>query len=188
MKKLLDYLASIESGPITDASELEGVLSDCWDDFTGGNVEGMTGDKLPNRMEDIMWEPPILTFLVERHGSTVLGSTRADLHRWDLDVGDRTARCSEVGRRQIKRMQPRLNLRPIAVEIARLITGNEPDQRLRWYRDGSVRVLVSKILPEWPAVKQTLADRRKRFRTEVLRILRDEGWEEVRPHVFRRSG
>jgi hypothetical protein len=28
----------------------------------------MTGDKLLDRMEKVVWEPPVLTFTIERHG------------------------------------------------------------------------------------------------------------------------
>jgi hypothetical protein len=37
----------------------------------------MTGQKLLGRMEEVVWEPPILSFTVERHGGTVQGSSRA---------------------------------------------------------------------------------------------------------------
>ena len=186
MKELLDYLASIEPGTLSDASELEVVLSKCWDDFTGGGVEGMAGYKLHKRMEGVTWAPPILNFFVERHGATVRGSTRAHLHRWDLNVRDRRALFFRGGYRQLHPMQPSLNLKPIAVEIVHLITGNEPDERLRWYPDGSVRVVVSKVPPKGYAVKQTLDGRRKRFRAEVRQMLQDTSWEEIRPDVYQR--
>ena len=60
----------------------------------------MAGHKLIGRMENVEWHPPILTFLIERHGGTVLGSARAELQRWTVDLDRRTATCERVGHRQ----------------------------------------------------------------------------------------
>jgi hypothetical protein len=63
-------------GPISDASELETLLKECWYEFEGADDTKMWPSKLTGRMEDITWDPPILTFKIERHGGTVMGSTR----------------------------------------------------------------------------------------------------------------
>jgi len=34
----------------------------------------MEGHKLKNRMESVMWNPPLLEFDIERHGATVNGA------------------------------------------------------------------------------------------------------------------
>lgn len=57
MKELLEYLASIQPGPISDAAQLEPLLAACWDKFEGGDEENMAGYKLLGRMEDIVWIP-----------------------------------------------------------------------------------------------------------------------------------
>ena len=187
MQQLICYLSSVEPGPISDTSKLEAVLSECWDDFTGGEDDGMAAYKLRERMEGVIWEPPILSFVVERHGGTVLGSTRAELERWTLDVRDQTAVSSLSGHRQLQPMLSSLNLNPIAEGIVHLIVAHEPDVRLKWNTDGSVGVLVSKVLPKGSAAKQTLEGRRKRFRTAVSQMLQDKGWEALRPNVYQRQ-
>jgi hypothetical protein len=83
-------------------------------------------------------------------------------------------------------MQPRLNVKPIVEEIAGLIVDRQQDSRLKWNSDGSVRVLIGKILPSDSAENQTLQGRRKRFRTELERLLANQGWHEVRPNVYNR--
>jgi hypothetical protein len=45
----------------------------------------MAGYKL-SRMKDATWNPPILEFTIERHGGTALGSTRASLQRWEINM------------------------------------------------------------------------------------------------------
>jgi hypothetical protein len=79
--KLQSYLATIPPGTIADTAELEGLLATCWDDFSGDHG-GMEGRKLLGRMEDVAWNLPLLTFTIERHGGTALGSTRATLQEW----------------------------------------------------------------------------------------------------------
>lgn len=160
-------LAAIPPGPISDTSQLESVLAACWDEF-GCHEGGMRGEKLHGRMENVTWSPPILEFRIERHGATALGSSRAELQAWGVNVEEGTATCSTVGRRQVEPMQPRLDVRPLVEETVRMILAHQESDRLKWNTDGSVRVLPGKVIPPGSAVKQTLQGRRKRFR-EALR-------------------
>jgi hypothetical protein len=79
--RLRIYLATLPPGPISDPAALERLLAACWDEFTG-DYGGMEGYKLLGRMEDVTWGPPVLSFSVERHGGTVMGSSRAELQGW----------------------------------------------------------------------------------------------------------
>ena len=75
--------------------------------------EAMEPYKL-NRMEKAEWQPPILSFVVERHGGTALGSTRADLQHWTVNVETKEANCHIAGHRQLEPMQPRMDVKPLA--------------------------------------------------------------------------
>jgi hypothetical protein len=184
MHRLLKYLGAIQPGPISDSDEVQSLLAECWDEFSGGDDEGMSGDKLYYRMGNVRWDPPNISFNVERHGSTVLGSSRAEIHEWIINVEDRTANCCKYGNRQLKPMQLRLDVRPMAEEIGRLIIDQQVDGRLRWSEDGTVRVLIGKILPERSAVPKTLGGRRKRFRQRLDELLRHEGWRKLRENTY----
>lgn len=184
MQQLLEYLRSISPGRIADVGQLDSLLAACWEEFDGGNMEGMQPDKLLGRMESISWNPPVLSFAVERHGGTVLGSTRAELQYWQVNVETRSATCGTAGHRQLKPMQPKLNVKPIAEQIVGLIVKRRQDNRLKWNADGGVRVLIGNILPSGSAVNQTLHGRRKRFRTEVEQLLATRGWKKVRANVY----
>jgi hypothetical protein len=92
MQQLLEYLSTMSPGEIADVGQLDSLLAACWDQFDGGNAEGMEAYKLLGRMESISWNPPVLSFTIERHGGTVLGSTRADLQSWEVNVRGRCAR------------------------------------------------------------------------------------------------
>jgi hypothetical protein len=43
------------------------------------------------------WNDPILAFTLEQHGGTVLGSSRADLERWIVNLNDGTAHVEQAG-------------------------------------------------------------------------------------------
>jgi hypothetical protein len=180
------FFDHLPSGPTVDATELAAILSAHWHEFDGGNSNGMAGSKLQGRMEDVEWLPPILTFTIERHGGTVYGSTRAELQRWTLDTQKMTATCETVGQRQLQPVQAKLKVEPLAEEIAAMVVKRQDDERLKWYGDGQVQVVIGEVLPEESAVKQTLAGRRKRFRQAITARLAQSGWEEVRANVYRR--
>jgi hypothetical protein len=169
------YLATTQPGQITDTSDLERLLAACWDEFSG-DYGGMEGYKLLGRMEDVTWEPPVLSFTVERHGRTVAGSSRADLQGWTVNTEQNTIFCEPLGFRQVRPMQPWLKVELLAEEIVRLIVAKQEDDRLQWHEDGSVKVLIGKIIPTDSAGKQTLAGRRKRFRKALVERLGAEGW------------
>jgi hypothetical protein len=129
----------------------------------------MTGEKLQGRMEEGVWEPPVLSFTVERHGGTVQGSSRASLQQWRLDLGDKTARCVQSRFRQVRPPQPRFDVGRLAEEVASAICQRRDDQRLKWHREGRVRVLIGKVL---------------RFRAALRQWLAAEGWQEAGVHVY----
>jgi hypothetical protein len=183
--RLRALLDTISPGPISDTGKLDRALADTWDEFQAGG--GMKAHKLLGRMEDVLWEPPLLTFTIERHGATMLGSSRATLQEWAVDLDTETATFAETRYRQLRPMSPRLDVRPLAEEVASLILGRAEDDRIHRYEDGRVRVRVGKILPEGSAVKQTLAARRKRFRAALVERLAAEGWRPCGVNVYARG-
>jgi hypothetical protein len=176
MDKLMDHLKSLDPGLVKVTTHLERSLAEVWDDLDGGNEAGMTGHKLVGQMEQVEWSPPKLIFVIERHGGTVLGSIRADLQRWTVDLEQRTATCERTGHRQLSPMAKRIDVEPIADEIAGMILSGEPDDRLVWLPDGRVRVEMGKIFPEGSGYKQTVQGRRTRLRRALIDRLSTRGW------------
>ena len=183
MDELKDYLTTIDPGRISEAGELERLLAGSWDNL-GGDDGGMAGCKLIGRMERVEWHPPVLTFTIERHGGTVLGSTRAEVQRWAVDVGHGTATLEGTARRQLSPLAKRVNVAPIAEEIASLIAGSVIDDRLRWLGDGRVRLEVGRIFPERSGYKQTVQGRRKRLREALIETLGPKGWGHLGRNTF----
>ena len=171
-------LAGIGTGILNepDTSQVEGFLAENWDELIGESVGGMQGYKVIGRTEEMQWQPPVLGFKIERHGGTVLGSSKADMQYWEFDVVRCVANPVRVGSRQLRRMNPRLDIAGIAEEIVPVILERRKDPRLQWTRNGKVRILSDAITGEQSVPKGTLEGRRKRLRKEVLSRIRPHGW------------
>jgi len=179
-ERVSDLRAFLEQLPTGDVpsdlyAELERLVAKCWDDFHIAYDGGMEPWKLLRRMEGAHWQPPVLSFIVERHGATVLGSKRATMQRWSLDTEEMKAECDESRRRQLYANQPPLKVQPIAHEIVDCILGHKEHPNINWRKDGSVRVVSIGLLGSGP--KQTMEGRRKRFREALSLLLEPHGWK-----------
>lgn len=169
------FLAATEPGPIEGAAALIALLAAVWPSLDGADDEAMGSWKL-HRMEGPEWRPPLLTFVIERHGGFVLGGTRADLQRWAVNLDTLTASVEVAGRRQLRPMAPRLNVAPLVAEIVELVAAGVEDDRLGWSPDRqTVRVRISKIIPA-DGFAQTVEGRRKRFRDKLRAAMAASGW------------
>lgn len=184
LARLLCRLSTLDAGSIPSAV-VEKLLAAGWHDLEGDHG-GMTADKLLGRMENPVWQPPLLTFRIERHGAVVMGSGRAEVQEWAVDLDRRTASLVKVTHRQLRPAQARLDLHPVAWELAEAILAGRQDERLKWKGDSRVRLLIGKVLPERSAVKQTLSSRRRRLRETLARLLAPAGWVVVRANVFQK--
>ena len=183
MSKLDDFKAlmnTIPNGDVTctNLEQLQRGLAECWHELKGSADGGMEGYKLRNRTEDTKWQAPILTFTLERHGPTVMGSVYADLQEWTVDLNSGSASYREGSKRQVQPKNPQLKVRPIAAEIAKLIKQNKNDPRLVWKSTSEVRIKIGEIIPDI-CPKLTLSGRRKRFRAAFDEELKQIGWSMV---------
>jgi len=135
-------------------------------------------------MEAVQWNPPLLTFTVERHGGTVLGSTRAELQQWTIDLDRMTATCERKRHRQLHPMAKRIDVSSIADDVAQSILDGVTDDRLRWLGDGRVQIQVSKIYPGGSGFKQTVQGRRRRFRKALIEKLSPSGWAHLGRNTY----
>jgi hypothetical protein len=142
-RAITDFLATIPSGPVPDPADLERLLAVCWHEFRGGDG-GMTGQKLVGRMEEVVWEPPILTFKIERHGGTVLGSSRAALQHWEVNLRQRTAIIVKHSHRQMKPMAQRIYIKPLVDRILEAIRTGSETELVSKHADGTVAVKTSR--------------------------------------------
>jgi len=178
------YLQERGPGSIEDHDDLESLLARCWDSLVGSTSGGMTSSKLFGRIEDARWQPPELTFTIERHGGTVVGSSRAELQDWTVDLERQTLQYKQRRHRQLRSSQPRLDVAPLAEEIFKLMLARADDARLTWNSDGSVQVKIGTIIPA-TSPQQTTTGRRKRFSRELTRRVEEAGGTVVRSNVYR---
>ena len=181
-------LEQLASGEVPESTDLERLLAECWDDLRG-DEGGMAGYKLLGRMEKVEWCPPVLQFCIERHGGTVLGSTRGEVQHWSVDVAQESAALVATGWRQLRRPQPPMRQREVtalAAEIADVVEGGLPDSRVARKTDGRVHVVVSR-LPLGDGPGQTMLGRRQRFRQALLEVLQSRGWRSTGRDTFGRD-
>jgi hypothetical protein len=178
VQALSAYLNSFPANTVKfpDESKLKilELLKDCWPWLKGSGEAKTFANKL-FRAENLRWKPPILTFQLERHGGTVNGSSRAELHYWHVDLEQSTATIDKTGRRQLKKMAPRMDTQLKAQEVADNILNERDHSSLNWENNREyVVIVIDKIIPK--AVPQTTQTRRQRFRKELNKIMLEQGW------------
>jgi hypothetical protein len=180
ISKLRDYLSMLSPGPVSGdhKQEVDSLLECSWNSLSGSSDKSMEDFKLTRGLgtENMAWNPPLLSFEIERHGAIVRGgSTRAELQPWFVDAEQGTAHCGEGTKyRQLVPAAPRLDVKKLAHEVAAFITDGKRDTRLTWRDENNVQVNTSEVIPK--GFKQTYEKRSKRFWTELEDILRPSGW------------
>lgn len=181
LEKLKGILRRTPPGPMEAKlrEEVLAALKGCWCEFQGAYDEAMEEWKL-GRAEDLVWDPPLLTFTIERHGGTVLGSTRAEIQWWTVNFNTREVNC-EKGRsyRQLYPRESPWKAEPVAKEIAKLILEGKNDPRLHWVqgRRTEVQIRSSKVIPG--QYRETRTGRTKRFYLALEEELAPHGWRRV---------
>ncbi|MCY0879751.1 MAG: hypothetical protein OWU84_12545 [Firmicutes bacterium] len=164
-------------------------LASIWGELQGARQEGMAAWKL-FRIEDVRWHPPILSFVIERHGALMLGSSRATLQEWAVDLEARTAVMTSSSRyRQRIPRQPPVKVSVIVDHLLEAIRQeNREEPGLLWGRN-MVRVVASRIFP--PASQETMRGRRQRLwkaLDERASELESAGWTyDAARHAFMRK-
>jgi hypothetical protein len=176
--QLRELLEPLPPGPIAWDSEMLSALAACWDDLDGSDSAAMAAHKL-YRAEFFQWQPPYLTFCIERHGGTVMGSTRGERQGWNVDVKQGRADFYSVGHVQLSPTDQPFRAGPVVAEIVNRIVAGVADNRLKWESPDNtiVRVLTSQFITG--RVPQTEQGRRRRFRAALEKALSSVGWASV---------
>ena len=176
VQDLKELLKTLPSGPFDGdvETEVRDLLASFWDAIPGALSTSMAARKL-SRAENWRWEPPIVSFVIERHGGTVQGSKLAELQSWFFDVERFVAGWGAAGSRRLQAFSPKLDLSALAAELIALVDKQAGDPRLTWKGIGCVRINVSVVIPD-DAAKQTTQGRRKRFRSALIPLMAAAGW------------
>ncbi len=187
---LRSFLREVSPGAILETETLEGLLLACWDQFTGADSQGMKADKLISRVQGLRWDPPVLSFKIERHGGVALGSIYAEVQSWHVDLEQLTASCTPARGRLVRKRQDRLQLEPLVNRVTNAVEGRIDDECLKWLGETRLRVLVGRIIPTDSAAPQTIAGRRNRLGNAIEVALALLGWQKVSgtsPHTYERT-
>jgi hypothetical protein len=177
---LRTFLKDLPSGETkllnkNDRANLKQLLENCWESLKGSDDQKTNATKI-YRAENIFWNSPILSFVLERHGGTVNGSSRAFLHYWEVDVEQGTANIVKEGWRQLSPTSSRLDTNRLAKEVADIILQGGDDLTLDWSSGRDYVVInIGKIIPD-EGVSGTTQNRRKRFNKHLEAIMVDHGW------------
>ncbi len=109
------------------------------------------------------------------------------VQRWTVDLDRQTATSKQVGYRQLSRMAGRVDVGPIADELAGKIASGEADVRLSWLPDGRVRVEMGKIFPDGSGFRQTVEGHRRRLSRTLIERLSASGWNHLGRSTFGRT-
>jgi hypothetical protein len=193
---LLNMLQSIPSGaiPRDRCDEVRRLLQDCWPDLEGGQETSMEPWKV-SRAEDLHWDPPNLSFKIERHGATRYGSTRAELHKWRANLENGTASCAQGRYRQLRPTSRRHDVKPIVATICETVQqGPQANSALvqnkiiTWRGTDEVSIRHGDLISG--DYKRTKEGRRKRLRDELTDGMKGIGWDFVTVGptiIFKRS-
>ena len=175
MSRLRSFLESLKRGPV-QIEELLDHLRSAWHLFEGAELSGMEAWKL-DPMENPRWKPPRLSFTIERHGGAKLGSSRAELQHWKVDISERSAVISRTGHRQLRPRDPPLKVEPLAKSVVEAVSAGRDDPRLKWSEDRfTVTIIAGKVIPD-DGPKETVKGRRRRFREALMAEMLGSGWE-----------
>ena len=185
MQELRNFLASLPPGSIAAPSRLERILASSCHDFEYSTQENMKAGELKNReMEEVEWNPPTLSFTIQRYRVTLLGSATSERQRWAVNVDTKEALCYNAGSGQTTPSQPPLNVEPIAEEVVRLVKNHQKTEWLKWQNDGSVHVVMGKVLPVSTNLNKHLSQKRERFLAKVDESLTTAGWMKIKTNHY----
>lgn len=149
----------------------------------------MTVKEVIERLEVLRPDALVFVSVATAEGKEVIGTIEGvgnDTFKLVYLEGkeDATATLEKVG--QLEPLQPRLDVKPLAEAIAKLVVNGEQREMLEWHSPKRVRLLIGKILPEELPVKQTLERRRKRLWMALVVELEQSGWKWLGQDLFER--
>jgi hypothetical protein len=188
VESIVGVLSGVPAGaiPASMFNELFKLVEASWHEFAGSDETSMGAGKILRDAgpEDVSWNPPCLSFTIERHGGTVLGSKRAERQRWTLNLERRTADHVQSGFRQLRPNASKLDVKSLADEVCNAVEEG-PSSASRfiserivvWKNSDEVIVFHGKIVGG--AYQRTVSGRRKRFRADLETKMGVIGWEFV---------
>ena len=172
--------------PASISDELFRYVVASWNEFSGSRITKMDALKIlrDDGPAEVTWYPPRLSFVIERHGGTVLGSTRAEKQQWTMNLEKRTADQMQIGHHQLHPNAPKLDVNPLANGVCKAVQeGPSSHSRLVsegiivWKNNDELTVFHGKIVRG--GYPRTVSGRRKRFTADLKSKMERVGWNLV---------
>ncbi len=185
IQKIVSLLRNISPGavPARTSDELFKLVVAGWHEFSGSREASMDTRKISrgDGPEEVTWSPPYLSFVIIRHGGAVLGSTRGERQRWELNLERGTADHAQIGFRQLRPVAPRMDVKGLADAVCKAV-GEGPNSASRlvadgvvvWKDDLALTVYHGKIVTG--SYRRTVSGRRKRFIADLKSKIEVIGW------------
>lgn len=188
LHKLASELTRLPVGPISDEGTVRSLLYDAWDDLFITNHGGFERSKHIGRAVNLTWDPPCLTFDIERHGGFVQGSSRADIQSWRVDVQGNSATYVCSRSRQMRSASPRMDMEPIVAKVKASISEKSDDPSITWLDEERSRfkLNIAQIIPN-KGPTETVRARRKRLIRDLEKVLGAVGWIKDGPNHFNKK-
>jgi hypothetical protein len=188
IENLNRVLNNVSAGeiPASISDELFKYVVASWNEFSGSRITKMDPRKIlrDEGPEEVTWNPPCLSFVIDRHGGAGLGSTRAEKQQWTLNLEKRTADQMLIGYRQLRPNAPKLDVKPLAEDVCKAVQeGPSSTSRLVsdgiifWKSDDELTVFHGKIIGG--GYQRTVSSRRKRFIADLKAKIELIGWNLV---------
>ncbi|GAB1482883.1 hypothetical protein MASR2M78_16990 [Treponema sp.] len=170
ISRLQIALSTVPDGSIIENREtILTLLTKAWNSIQGTEQTSLFAEKLW-RIEELEKKEGKLYFQIERHGGTVNGSSRASLYSWEIDLASGKAIITKETFRQLSKAEKRLDVRPIAQELANSIISKQDNPYLHWNSEKtSCKILISEVIPA--TNMQTTMARRRRLRSEINSLI-----------------
>jgi hypothetical protein len=187
IREMTELLQNVSAGPVPSnlVNPLLEQTAQSWSEFEGSDATNMAAWKIrrDDGATDWQWDPPILSFRIERHGGTVLGSSRAEKQRWRLNLKTQVASHQIVGHRQLRPNAPKLDVKSLAERVSEALQEGPMSRSdlvtkaIAWKGD-EVEVKSRNLIPiDGP--KRTVQGRVQRFRGALIERMTSAGWQRV---------
>lgn len=170
----------IPEGPVGPEirNTLLGELMEQWPRLVGGRETAMNSDKV-FRAEQLRIENGRIRFEIERHARTMNGSTRADVHTWEVDLVHGTASIINESFRQLtptskpfRKSDARLAAKAVLTLLAKKRKKND---KLTESAPGRFSLRAASFV-DLGQYKQTQIGRHRQFLTALKEEIEPEGW------------
>jgi len=179
LARLREALGTLPPGQYSPAAPVISCLVGAWPELYGSAAGDMDREKLVDRVTDVGWDPPVLSFGVRRERGHGRGEF---LQGWQVDVQDGTA---WMPRDRPRALPTKRDAAELARELVRDLSAGRGSCAVVRKSSGGVAIRPGEVAGLEVGFAETLPGRHHRFRAALERAMADAGFVKVGPYRFR---